>query len=165
MSQFNEASPIKSTQKMCPSLPPITEQLSEVAGVMIACLELFDRTARMFSKLTPARQAEYHEGGAAQGNFDAGICPNLSSGMCDYFTDPSQIDMWKLWVCNNRKILTAIFRTWEHFSGDGIFPVLGYSAYHNVTTPYHLWHGEQLELRLDLIRHIIKELKVWRESK
>ncbi len=44
------------------------------------------------------------------------------------------------------------FKSWKHYSGDEDYPVLGECVYNET---YNLWIGEQLELRLDLVKHLV----------
>lgn len=47
-------------------------------------------------------------------------------------------------------------RSWAHFSGDDVYPVLGYGQYKCDKT---MWEDEQGELRRDLCRHLIERVK------
>ena len=44
------------------------------------------------------------------------------------------------------------FESWEHYSGDEDYPVLGQGVYNET---YNLWIGKQLKLRLDLAKHLV----------
>ena len=44
------------------------------------------------------------------------------------------------------------FKSWKSYSGDEDYPVLGEYVYNET---YNLWVGEQLELRLDLVKHLV----------
>ena len=44
------------------------------------------------------------------------------------------------------------FKSWKSYSGDEDYPVLGEDVYNET---YNLWVGEQLELRLDLVKHLV----------
>ena len=44
------------------------------------------------------------------------------------------------------------FKSWKSYSGDEEYPVLGQCVYNET---YNLWVGEQLELRLDLVKHLV----------
>jgi len=44
------------------------------------------------------------------------------------------------------------FESWKHYSGDEDYPVIGKGAYDET---YNFWVGEQLELRLDLVKHLV----------
>ena len=44
------------------------------------------------------------------------------------------------------------FKSWKHYSGDEEYPVLGQGVYDET---YNFWVGEQLELRLDLVKHLV----------
>ena len=48
------------------------------------------------------------------------------------------------------EIDTRHFKSWKSYSGYEYYPVLG--AYNET---YNLWVGEQLELRLDLVKHLV----------
>lgn len=50
------------------------------------------------------------------------------------------------------KIYTRHFESWKHYSGDEEYPVLGQGVYDETE---NLWIGEQLELRLDLVKHLV----------
>ena len=44
------------------------------------------------------------------------------------------------------------FKSWKSYSGDEDYPVLGECVYNET---YNLLVGEQLELRLDLVKHLV----------
>ena len=44
------------------------------------------------------------------------------------------------------------FKSWKSYSGDEDYPVLGKGIYNET---YNLWIGEQLKLRLDLVKHLV----------
>ena len=44
------------------------------------------------------------------------------------------------------------FESWKHYSYDEYYPVLGQSVYDETE---NFWIGEQLELRLDLVKHLV----------
>ena len=44
------------------------------------------------------------------------------------------------------------FKSWKHYSYDEYYPVLGQGAYDETE---NFWVGEQLELRLDLVKHLV----------
>lgn len=46
-------------------------------------------------------------------------------------------------------------REWEYFSGDYNYPVSGEEVFDYHTDNGSLWEGEQLELRLSLIDHLL----------
>ena len=50
------------------------------------------------------------------------------------------------------EIDTRHFKSWKSYSGDKAYPVLGMGVY-NATENF--WVGEQLELRLDLVKHLV----------
>lgn len=50
------------------------------------------------------------------------------------------------------KIDTRHFKSWKYYSGDEDYPVLSECVYNET---YNLWIGEQLELRLDLVKHLV----------
>ena len=50
------------------------------------------------------------------------------------------------------EIDTLHFKSWKSYSGDEDYPVLGECVYNET---YNLWVGEQLELRLDLVKHLV----------
>ena len=51
-----------------------------------------------------------------------------------------------------REIDTRHFKSWKSYSGDEDYPVLGHGVYNET---YNLWIGEQLKLRLDLVKHLV----------
>jgi len=63
-------------------------------------------------------------------------------------------------VCGNiwnnlsfeHKIDKRHFKSWKHYSGDEEYPVLGKGVYDETE---NFWIGEQLELRLDLVKHLV----------
>lgn len=79
-----------------------------------------------------------------------GICENIDSYL--FFND---IDMFA-------PNLEEQFKSWEHFSGRTVFPVpssdptLSPQEFYQLSN--NLWWGEQLEYRISLLNHIIKEL-------
>ena len=44
------------------------------------------------------------------------------------------------------------FKSWKSYSGDEYYPVLGQGVYDETE---NFWIGEQLELRLDLVKHLV----------
>ncbi len=44
------------------------------------------------------------------------------------------------------------FKSWKHYSGDEYYPVLGQGVYDETD---NFWVGEQLKLRLDLVKHLV----------
>ena len=50
------------------------------------------------------------------------------------------------------KIDTRHFESWKHYSYDDVYPVLGKRVYDETG---NFWVGEQLELRLDLVKHLV----------
>ena len=44
------------------------------------------------------------------------------------------------------------FKSWKQYSGDEDYPVLGQGVYDETE---NFWIGEQLELRLDLVKHLV----------
>ena len=44
------------------------------------------------------------------------------------------------------------FKSWKSYSGNLFYPVLGQGVYDET---YNFWVGEQLELRLDLVKHLV----------
>ena len=50
------------------------------------------------------------------------------------------------------EIDTQHFESWKHYSYDEYYPVLGQSVYDETE---NFWIGEQLELRLDLVKHLV----------
>ena len=63
-------------------------------------------------------------------------------------------------ICDNiqnnlsfgHEIGTQHFKSWKHYSGDEEYPVLGQGVYDET---YNFWIGKQLELRLDLVKHLV----------
>ncbi len=50
------------------------------------------------------------------------------------------------------EIDTRYFKSWKHYSGEYEYPVLGKDVYDKTE---NFWIGEQLELRLDLVKHLV----------
>lgn len=50
------------------------------------------------------------------------------------------------------EIDTQHFKSWKSYSGAEDYPVLGECVYNET---YNFWVGEQLELRLDLVKHLV----------
>ena len=44
------------------------------------------------------------------------------------------------------------FESWKHYSSDEEYPVIGKDVYDETD---NFWVGEQLELRLDLVKHLV----------
>ena len=44
------------------------------------------------------------------------------------------------------------FKSWKHYSGVWAYPVLGQGVYNETE---NFWIGEQLKLRLDLVKHLV----------
>ena len=63
-------------------------------------------------------------------------------------------------ICDNiwinlsfeHEIDTQHFKSWKHYSDDEEYPVLGKDVYDETD---NFWIGEQLELRLDLVKHLV----------
>ena len=62
-------------------------------------------------------------------------------------------------ICNiwnnlsfEHNIATRHFKSWKFYSGDEYYPVLCQSVYDETE---NFWVGEQLELRLDLVKHLV----------
>jgi len=64
---------------------------------------------------------------------------------------------------NALKLLKEYFKTWEHYSGDEIYPVpstnKNCSAEEYYDSSFNLWSGKQGKLRRSLCRHIAKEMR------
>ena len=50
------------------------------------------------------------------------------------------------------EIDTRHFKSWKYYSGDEEYPVFGKDVYDETD---NFWIGEQLELRLDLVKHLV----------
>ena len=50
------------------------------------------------------------------------------------------------------KIDTRHFKSWKHYYDNEEYPVLGLVVYNETI---NFWVGEQLELRLDLVKHLV----------
>ena len=50
------------------------------------------------------------------------------------------------------EIDTQHFKSWKSYSGDENYPVLGQGVYYETD---NFWVGGQLELRLDLVKHLV----------
>ena len=61
------------------------------------------------------------------------------------------VNIWKN-LSFGHEIDARHFKSWESYSGDEFYPVLGGYVYNET---YNLWVGEQLELRLDLVKHLV----------
>lgn len=59
-------------------------------------------------------------------------------------------------ICHNlsyrHDVDTQHFKSWKHYSYDEEYPVLGKGAYNETE---NFWIGKQLELRLDLVKHLV----------
>lgn len=85
---------------------------------------------------------------------------NIKKGKKFYATDCG--------ICENVAILSKQFHgckireivvKWKHFSGDVTYPIGSMEEYNTHKTENSLWKDQQLKLRLDLIKFLIKELK------
>lgn len=75
--------------------------------------------------------------------YDCGICENLSAiGNKFYHFQIKQL-----------------IKDWKHYSGEETYPVGGIDEYNHHKSNETLWQGEQLKLRLDLIKHLKSKLK------
>ncbi len=71
-----------------------------------------------------------------------------------YSLDKNHSICCNIWnnLSTGHDIDTQHFKSWKHYSYDEEYPVLGKGVY-NETDNY--WVGEQLELRLDLVKHLV----------
>ena len=71
-----------------------------------------------------------------------------------YFLDKNLSICGNIWnnLSFEHEIDTQHFESWRHYSGEGDYPVLGLVVYNET---YNFWIGEQLELRLDLVKHLV----------
>ena len=71
-----------------------------------------------------------------------------------YFLDKDLCICGNIWknLSFEHEIGKQHFKSWKHYSGDEYYPVLGEYVYNET---YNLWIGEQLELRLDLVKHLV----------
>ena len=73
-------------------------------------------------------------------NIDCGICENVSIIANKYFTFQ----------------IKELVKDWKHFSGDLVYPIGGIDDYNHHKMNETLWQGEQLKLRMDLIKFLKK---------
>ena len=86
----------------------------------------------------------------------------LKDNMVVFFTtdDGCYLLDKNLSICGNiwnnlsfgHEIDTQHFKSWKYYSGDKDYPVLGKDVYDETD---NFWIGEQLELRLDLVKHLV----------
>ena len=86
----------------------------------------------------------------------------LKDNMVVFFTtdDGRYLLDKNLSICGNiwnnlsfgHEIDTQHFKSWKSYSGDEDFPVIGQDVYNETD---NFWVGEQLELRLDLVKHLV----------
>ena len=71
-----------------------------------------------------------------------------------YFLDKERGLCGNIWnnLSYGHEIDKQHFESWKHYSGDEYYPVLGQGVYDET---YNFWIGEQLELRLDLVKHLV----------
>ena len=91
----------------------------------------------------------------------AGDIPERESGICANLEEGANLDVGSF--------LQPCFRTWEHFSGNYIYPVPSphasgkYAASYVYVTTHEddMWNPEHPygSLRLDLLEHLIRECK------
>lgn len=74
---------------------------------------------------------------------DSGVCDNVS-------TIGNQFYHYQI---------KQVISDWKHFSGDLTYPIGGVELYNFHKTNESLWQGEQLKLRLDLIKFLKSKLK------
>ncbi len=72
-------------------------------------------------------------------------CYSLDSG---YSISGNIGNNWSL----EHEIDTRHFKSWKSYSGVVYYPVLGQDVYDETE---NFWVGEQLELRLDLVKHLV----------
>ena len=75
------------------------------------------------------------DGGCYSLEKDYSICGNISNNLS-----------------YEHEVDTRHFKSWKHSSGDEEYPVLGQGVYDETE---NFWVGEQLELRLDLVKHLV----------
>lgn len=79
-----------------------------------------------------------------------------------YFLDKDRSICGNIWnnLSYEHEIDKQHFKSWKSYSGDEEYPVLGQDVYDETE---NFWVGEQLELRLDLVKHLVncyeKELR------
>ena len=86
----------------------------------------------------------------------------LEDNMVVFFTtDDGCYSLYKnLSICGNiwnnlshgYEVDTQHFKSWKSYSGDEEYPVLGKDVFLETD---NFWVGEQLELRLDLVKHLV----------
>ena len=71
-----------------------------------------------------------------------------------YSLDKEQSICGNIWknLSFEHDIDTRHFKSWKHCSYDEAYPVLGQVVYYETD---NFWVGEQLELRLDLVKHLV----------
>ena len=71
-----------------------------------------------------------------------------------YLLDKDHSICGNIWnnLSYEHKIDTQHFKSWKHYYGDEDYPVLGQGVYDETD---NFWVGEQLELRLDLVKHLV----------
>ena len=71
-----------------------------------------------------------------------------------YFLDKDYGICGNIWknLSFEHEIDTRHFKSWKHYSYDEAYPVLGKRVYDETD---NFWIGEQLELRLDLVKHLV----------
>lgn len=87
---------------------------------------------------------------------DMGIC-----GLLEYELDP-ELDNNRIWQVINR-VLVPYFISWPQYSGHKCYPVPSTSIYMNREEAFYLtenlWEGEYGALRIDLLNHIIEQVR------
>ena len=71
-----------------------------------------------------------------------------------YFLDKNHSICGNIWnnLSFGHEIDKQHFKSWKHYYGDEYYPVLGQYVYNEID---NFWIGEQLELRLDLVKHLV----------
>ena len=77
----------------------------------------------------------------------SGNIKETTAGICLNWTDELGCDSF------GYVLVEQLAPSWEHYSGEMDLPIVGCYARDK------LWEGEQLELRLSLIDHILKQLE------
>lgn len=126
-----------------------------------SCKVIMDKTpVQLVIQACEAILSDYSKANINQGY---GICGNITR-VIDTPVDCDTVEQ----VLH---IIKTTFPSWEFYSGDVTFPIP--SPNYNLSAKrYYLyleqfggfWEGRQLEYRLDLLRHIIKTLKLRHET-
>ena len=93
------------------------------------------------------------------------VAIDTAGGICGYVSHVVDVRGYRLWAYKK----TGWFKSWPQFSGIECYPIPpNGTAYEEPEDAfeevYNLWVDEQLELRISLIKHLIKEVHAYEHA-